>query len=166
MPSLYIFGSCSMSFFWGTILLNNRHCDRICIRTSKGRILMSIVQEKQMDSYFHLSPDEIADKTKTSLDINKRLQNMSNKELSDVIQKFELQPIKRYLDKQANQLTAYNINNLKGFISYVDTYLIEKSGGDRNKLVILSKDIAGLNLKVSTSRLMRLQIINALFNSL
>lgn len=98
-------------------------------------------------------------KYQTSLLVNMKLLSMSDPEMIDTFQKFGLSPIGEYLDIRTLNVGDNNWA-IRGFIRYIDRYLIERSGGKRSELVKLGKEINGKEPSAFSIRLMRLEIIS------
>ena len=113
--------------------------------------------EQQMCQHFNIPKQIEQDSLKRCLHVNHVLEQMSDEQITETIKLFGFVPVRTYF---VNQIQP---QKLEGFIQYVDTYLLEKSGGNRAILQQLAYDILRLEIQISTSRAMRLQILHQLF---
>lgn len=95
--------------------------------------------------------------------ISNQLRAMSIDEISEAINRFGLDPLQIYLSKHKKLKNTFSYLTLEPFIKYLDSYLIEHSGGKVEELQKLSQLIIGEANDYPTARLMRLSIINIYF---
>lgn len=125
---------------------------------------MEQVKQNQMCQFFKIGDQ----KYQTSLFINMRLLGMGKEEIVVACQKFGLQPVKQYLDiRTINGDNEKERNlNVRGYLRYMDIYLIQMSGGKRKELIKLGEELTGKNYTASSLRLIRLDIISSILASL
>ena len=128
-------------------------CDIIKDRTEKGRYDMT----KEMQNFFE--PQD--DKYQRSLLVNIQLLSMPRKQLIKACHKFGLEPVNEYFDQRTLRRGEGNWA-FRGFIRYLDAYLLEASGGKRTKLVQLGERMTGSMIKASSMRLIRMEVIGKL----
>ncbi len=87
-------------------------------------------------------------------EINQRLQAMSKEELQTLYHKFGLLPVITYFQGKTMG------EDIKGFVRYMDNYLIECSGGNRQNLIRLGEELTGQSIKGNSLRIIRSEIIS------
>ncbi len=107
-----------------------------------------------MNHYFGLRDEA----WQTSLFINNQLLTMSKKALMETIETFDLKPIQTYLDMRT--VERGNNRTIRGFIRYLDTWLVMTSAGSRKKLQQIGMDLTGTQITAKSMRLMRIKIIS------
>lgn len=119
------------------------------------------IKIEQMDKYFNW--DDKKDQAVSN--INMTLLQMPKHLLLDTCRRFGLNPVYRYLniDRLKTEKTDWDI---KGFIRYMDTYLIELSGGQRQKLITMGEAVIGQKPASFSPRLIRLEIISSLLTKI
>lgn len=75
------------------------------------------------------------------------------------IHNFGLDPVYAYLDftQVRDQNSTWDI---RGFVTYIDNYLIETSGGERTKLKELGCQIMGKQPNAFSTRMIRMELIS------
>lgn len=114
-------------------------------------------ETKPLDEYFQIYDEPFT----RSLYINHLLLHMTTAQLRQTCQTYGLEPMEQYLDMRTLQ-TKDGEENIKGFIRYLDIYLIEKSAGKESDLRILGETLLGVPLTGKTARLLRLEIIQGM----
>ena len=104
-------------------------------------------------------------KYEDSLLINMQLLAMPKEQMQVACQDYGLAPVKQYLDMRTSQTGDGNWN-IRGFIRYLDTYLIEVSGGKRSELSKLGGELTGRKPRAFSLRLMRADIIQTFLASM
>lgn len=116
------------------------------------------VTRDKMDAFFYAEEKQVDEQYMQSLYMNQRLLDMTTDELVVACRKFGLDPVWAYLDKRTIPSPTED-NSIKGFVRYMDTYLMEQSGGKRTELVRLGKELTGQEPTARPNRLLRLEII-------
>lgn len=93
-----------------------------------------------------------------SLVMNAKLMAIPKEKLRDIFEAFDLLPVTEYFDSRT--LNKENNQNIRGYIWYLDRYLIEKSGGRRSALTVLGARLTGTKPTAFSMRLMRMEIIS------
>lgn len=122
---------------------------------------MTTKNREKMYDFFEIKDQ----KYKNSLLVNAQLLAMTKKEIMGALHRFGLNPIREYLDERTIN-TSGNNWNIRGYIRYMDTYLIETSGGKRSKLIRLGKQLTGQESHAYSMRLIRIEIITAFLTNL
>ena len=120
-----------------------------------------------MDRFFQVEDWKtgIRENYQRSLFVNQQLSTMTSEQLSVTCQSYGLEPIRVYLDTRTF-LTETNGDEIKGFMRYFDTYLLQESGGKRTKLVQLGEALTGKYPTARSGRLLRLEIACLYFGRL
>ena len=118
-------------------------------------------QASQMDTFFRVDDKRY----QTSIYMNTQLWSMSKKEMSNVIDKFGLSPVWKYLDPRTINGEEGN-RNIRGFARYMDNYFLEMSGGSRTTLTRLGRAATNKYPTAFSLRLMRLEIITSILTNM
>lgn len=116
------------------------------------------VARDKMDAFFYAEEKQVDEQYMQSLYMNQRLLDMTTDELVVACRNFGLEPVRAYLDKRTIPSPTED-NSIRGFVRYMDTYLMEQSGGKRTELVRLGKELTGQEPTARPNRLLRLEII-------
>lgn len=117
--------------------------------------------KQQMDRFYNI--DENVDQISTF--VGNQMKNMPKGKLSESVQKFGLCPIEEYLDKETLRNNTKAID-MGGYIRYLDTYLLEMSGGKRTELLKVGKKLVDHSFLIFSTRLLRTAIISEYFSKL
>ena len=109
-----------------------------------------------MDRFFQVA-DIAEDPYQRSRVINRELSGMTPDLLSEICRKFGLEPIRTYLDTRSF-LEPGSEDAFSGFIRCFDTWLLQKTGGERTRLVQVGKALTGQEPTARNGRLLRLEI--------
>lgn len=107
--------------------------------------------KKQMDEFYKL--DTSMEHANVSAQVNEYMKSMEKEQMGESFGRFGLLPVETYLDKEDG--------NNQGFIRYVDAYLVEQSGGKRETLLSVGKQLTGKDIQMFSMRLIRVAIISA-----
>lgn len=121
---------------------------------------MNESKKEQMQKVFDIRDE----KYQTSLFVNMRLADMPKNELLSISREYGISPVEEYLDIRTIKQEEGN-RNVRGFIRYIDTYLIERSGGKRTELLKIGEQLIGKKPESFSMRLIRLEIISEILSS-
>lgn len=121
--------------------------------------MKSETNKNVMDKFFNVESSQ----PNISQKINDLFLSMSTDIMIETIQQFGLDPIYAYLD--FSQIRGQNPTwNIHGFVTYIDNYLIENSGGKRSKLNQLGYQIMGRYPTAFSMRMIRMELISFLLS--
>lgn len=116
----------------------------------------------QLDTVFGLDTLSTLSHVDRAKHVSNQLRDMSVNKISQLIGEHGLEPFQRYLKNiQRGDLSE---QELIPYFGYVDSYMIEMSGGNRNELQQLGQQIVNQTIPISTPRLMRSAILIHLFD--
>lgn len=118
---------------------------------------------ESMDSYFELDGLEFSSSKGEMYYVAEKINIMELRHISKLITLFGHYPVKHYLEKQRLLGNKFSYEEIEPFIHYLDSYLIENSGGDRKALNQLSNYLIGTSIDYPTQRLIRLSILDKYF---
>lgn len=122
---------------------------------------VEIERYMDMDVYFGINHNRLINDVADAKHVSDKIGQMSRQEISDTISDYQLLPIYYYLNVFRD--TKENIK-LSPFARYIDIYLIELTGDNRQLLNKLAYDIVGRTYPLSSSRAMRHAIITNLLS--
>ena len=89
---------------------------------------------------------------------------MGSENISILINMFGDTLVKYYLEKQRLLGNKFTYKEIEPFVHYIDSYLIEHSGGNKKELNRLAKNLVGKDYDYPTQRLMRVSILDEYFS--
>lgn len=123
------------------------------------------MEQKTMETKLNKIFDVGDKKYQASLFVNMRLLTMPKDMLVEMCHEFGLYPVEKYLDTRIIESDEGNWN-IRGFIRYMDIYLIENSGGNRKNLVQLGENLTKKKPSAFSPRLLRMEIISAYLSTI
>ena len=117
-----------------------------------------------MNSYLNLDSEHFTDIRQELELVSSKLRGMNQENISILINMFGSKFTEYYLEKQRLLGNKFEYETIEPFIDYLDSYLIEYSGGNTRELNKLGKELIGEDLKLPTQRLMRLSILDKYFH--
>lgn len=132
---------------------------------NKGpRTKYGLVEVERMNSYFGLEVLKSNNPKDEVLFIADKLKLLDSEGISNLIDMFGETLTRHYLEKQRLLGNTFTHGEIEPFINYLDSYLIEQSGGNKKELNHLSSYLTGERFDYPTQRLIRLSILDRYFS--
>lgn len=123
---------------------------------------VQIDRYKDMDAYFGINHNRLNNDVADAEHVSNKINEMSRQEISNTINDYQLLPVYYYLNVLRD--TKAKIK-LSPFAKYIDIYLVELTGGNRQQLNTLAYEIVGSTYPLGSSKAMRHAIITNLLSA-
>lgn len=111
-------------------------------------------EKEKMDAFFGINKS--MEPKEASQTVAEQMKAMPKELLEESLTCFGLRPVKEYYQKEYEQ----------GYICYVDAWLVRQSGGNRDRLLKIARELTGQDFTMHSMRLIRVAAISAYLESL
>lgn len=125
---------------------------------------LEIERYLNMDEYFGITHNKPNNDIADARHVSKVLEEMSREEISNTISIYQLLPVYYYLNVLRDKDKKEPVK-LSPFAKYIDIYLIELTGNNRQHLNALAYEIVGNKYPISSAKAMRHAIITNLLST-